>query len=151
MADVVTKEKRSAMMAGIKGKNTHPEIAIRKEIHRRGYRYRLHVKDLPGKPDIVFAKYHTAVFVHGCFWHRHLCHLFKWPSTRGDFWEEKINSNAVRDQAHQVHLLEKGWKVIIIWECSLKGKTRLTLSEVAELTIRTLHEDDILFKEITGH
>ena len=151
MADVVTQEKRSAMMAGIKGKNTRLEIAIRKELHGRGYRYRLHSKDLPGKPDLVFPKYKTVVFVHGCFWHKHGCHLFKWPSTRPTFWEEKINGNARRDETNKLQLLAKGWKIVIIWECAVKGKNKLALSEVADLTITAFHNGDTNFTEITGY
>lgn len=90
MADVVTPEKRSKMMSGIQGKNTKPELTIRKGLHALGFRYRLHGKTLPGKPDLVFPKYKAVIFIHGCFWHAHHCHLFKWPSTRVDFWQEKI-------------------------------------------------------------
>ncbi len=150
MADVVTPEKRSLMMAGIKGKNTRPEVAIRKELHKRGYRYKLHSKDLPGKPDLVFPKYKTVVFVHGCFWHRHHCHLFKIPSTRRDFWEEKINGNVLRDEIQKGQLLEKGWKIIVIWECAVKGKTRLTIPQVAMLTISALNDNTTSFIQITG-
>ena len=151
MADVVTKEKRSAMMAGIKGKNTRPEIAIRKALHERGFRYRLHAKDLPGRPDLVFPKYRTVVFVHGCFWHRHDCHLFKWPSTRREFWEEKITGNASRDVLHKIRLIEAGWKIVIIWECAMKGKHRLPLDKVADLTIAALHGQPATITEIAGY
>lgn len=151
MADVVTKEKRSAMMAGIKGKNTRPEIAIRTELHRRGYRYRLYSKSLPGKPDLVFPKYRTVVFVHGCFWHKHDCHLFKWPSTRRDFWREKIDGNARRDEIHKTQLLAKGWKIVIIWECAVKGKNKMPLSDVADLTAMALNDTTTIFNEISGY
>jgi DNA mismatch endonuclease (patch repair protein) len=150
MADVVTKEKRSSMMAGIKGKNTRPEISIRKELYGRGYRYKLHSKDLPGKPDLVFPKYKAVVFVHGCFWHRHKCHLFKWPSTRLDFWEDKINGNAHRDEEHKHQLLAMGWKIIIVWECAVKGKSRQSLPKVADLIISALNSSTN-FTEITGY
>lgn len=148
MADVVTKEKRSAMMAGIKGKNTQPEIAIRKALYGKGYRYRLHAKDLPGKPDLVFPKYRTVIFVHGCFWHRHNCHLFKWPSTRREFWEEKITGNANRDILHRTRLVEAGWKIVIIWECAMKGKHRLPLEEILDSTVVALHDKASNFLEI---
>jgi DNA mismatch endonuclease (patch repair protein) len=151
MADVVTKEKRSAMMAGIKGKNTRPEIAIRKALHERGFRYRLHAKDLPGKPDLVFPKYRTVIFVHGCFWHRHNCHLFKWPSTRREFWEEKITGNANRDILHRTRLVEAGWKIAIIWKCAIKGRHRLPLGKVADLTIAALHCQPATITEIAGY
>lgn len=138
-------------MAGIKGKNTRPEIAIRKVLHERGYRYRLHAKNLPGKPDLVFAKYRTVVFVHGCFWHKHGCHLFKWPSTRREFWEGKINGNSQRDATQKLQLLEKGWRIVIIWECAVKGKHRLPLSDIVDLTIDAFHSKATNFTEITGY
>jgi len=117
MADIVSKKKRSQMMAGIKGKNTKPEVAIRKALFSKGYRYRLHKKSLPGKPDLVLAKYNTVIFIHGCFWHRHGCHLFKWPSTRPEFWKDKINGNKARDLKHFKELSELKWRVLVIWEC----------------------------------
>lgn len=137
-------------MSGIKGKNTRPEIAIRKELHKRGYRYKLHTKDLPGKPDLVLPKYRTVIFVHGCFWHKHHCHLFKMPSTRRDFWENKINGNIGRDEIQKEQLLAKGWKIVIIWECAVKGKTRLTISQVADLAAAALNDDTTNFIQITG-
>jgi DNA mismatch endonuclease, patch repair protein len=99
MADIVPKAKRSEMMAGIRGKNTRPEMLVRRALHAHGYRFRLHRKDLPGKPDIVLPKYRAVIFVHGCFWHGHDCHLFKWPKTREDFWIQKIKNNQERDIA----------------------------------------------------
>ncbi len=126
MADIVNPETRSRMMSGIRGKNTKPELLIRKGIHRLGFRYRIHVKDLPGKPDLVFPKYRAVIFIHGCFWHGHNCHLFKAPSTRTEFWKEKIQNNRERD-APVINALDKsGWKALCIWECALKGKMRLT-------------------------
>jgi DNA mismatch endonuclease (patch repair protein) len=114
------------MMSGIRGKNTRPEMIIRRGLHRRGFRYRLHKRDLPGVPDLVFPKFRAVIFVHGCFWHMHGCHLFKWPATRPEFWESKLLRNTELDQLHINHLLSLGWRVAVIWECSLKGKTRLT-------------------------
>ncbi|MDZ7685363.1 MAG: very short patch repair endonuclease [Gammaproteobacteria bacterium] len=128
--DVVDQATRSRMMSGIKGKDTRPEILIRKGLHRLGFRYRLHGADLPGKPDLVFPKYHAVIFVHGCFWHKHDCHLFKWPSTRKEFWRQKIESNAARDERNVRQLEESGWKVLRIWECSIKGKRRRPIEEV---------------------
>lgn len=125
MADVVTRKKRSEMMAGIRGKDTRPELFIRKRLHARGFRYRLHDKKIPGKPDMVFARYKAIIFVHGCFWHRHDCHLFKWPKTRQDFWTKKINGNLKRDKDNIVRLKDAGWRVLVVWECALKGKHRL--------------------------
>jgi DNA mismatch endonuclease (patch repair protein) len=150
MADVVSKEKRSAMMAGIRSKNTKPEIAIRKALHEMGYRYRLHARNLPGTPDLVFPKYKTAVFVHGCFWHRHGCHLFRWPSTRREFWETKINGNAERDCIHQTRLIESGWKIVIIWECALKGRGRLPLEKITNSATDMFHSQSAKMIEIAG-
>lgn len=125
MSDIVDKAKRSAMMSGIRNKNTRPELLIRTALFARGYRYRLHVSHLAGKPDIVFPKYKALVFVQGCFWHAHQCHLFKWPSTREDFWRAKILSNKIRDEKNQALLQAQGWRIAVVWECSLKGKYKL--------------------------
>ena len=131
MADVVDAATRSRMMSGIRGKNTKPELMIRKALHARGFRYRLHC-DLPGKPDICLPKHHAVVFVHGCFWHGHDCHLFKWPSTRPEFWRTKIARNQDVDRAAEHSLLAAGWRVAAIWECALKGRSRLALEEVVD-------------------
>ena len=131
-ADVVTPAVRSRMMAGIRGKDTKPELAIRSALHRRGFRFRLYRKDLPGRPDMVFARHRAVIFVHGCFWHGHKCHLFRWPGTRESFWREKIGANIERDRRQQVALLEGGWRIATIWECALKGRTRLTFETVIE-------------------
>jgi len=112
-------------MAGIKGKNTRPEILVRKLLHSRGFRFRLHGRSLPGKPDLVFRKYKAVIFVNGCFWHRHNCHLFKWPLTRKEFWKIKIRSNKRNDIVNIVRLKKNGWRALNVWECALKGKTRL--------------------------
>ena len=134
MADTVPPEKRSRMMSGIKGKNTRPEIIIRTALHREGFRYRLHDSRLPGNPDLVFPRYHAVLFIHGCFWHGHNCHLFKWPSTRAEFWRKKINGNIERDRKTSLELLESGWRVGVIWECTVKGKERLPLSSIIQAT-----------------
>lgn len=138
MADVLDKETRSKNMSRIKGKDTKPEVYIRKALHTRGFRYRLHRADLPGKPDIVFPKYKAVIAVNGCFWHKHRCHLFKWPNTRRDFWEEKINRNTWRDSQNKQKLEALGWRVLTIWECSMKGKTRLKEDEFIELVVNWL-------------
>ena len=104
-------------MSGIRGTNTQPEIQVRSALHKAGYRFRLHRKDLPGKPDIVLPKYKTAIFVHGCFWHGHDCKNFKWPKTRPEFWRDKILGNKARDERHSQELQKLGWRVIVIWEC----------------------------------
>lgn len=149
MPDIVTPDKRSQMMAGIRGKNTKPELVIRSGLHALGYRYRIHVKTLPGRPDLVFPKYKAVLFVHGCFWHGHDCHLFKWPSSRVDFWLAKINRNKETDSISSKRLIESGWRVSNIWECALKGKTRRPLTDVIEEYIQWLLSDKITL-EIKG-
>lgn len=119
-------------MSGIRGKDTAPEMLIRRGLHARGFRFRLHRKDLPGKPDLVLPGHGAVIFVHGCFWHRHDCHLFKWPGTRVEFWREKIGKNVTRDAAVKADLAARGWRVLTIWECALKGRTRRPVDEVLE-------------------
>jgi len=104
------------------GKETKPEILVRKYLFANGFRYRKNVKDLPGKPDIVLPKYKTIIFVHGCFWHGHNCKAGKLPETRKEFWKEKINGNIQRDKNNKIELQKQGWKVITIWQCELKNK-----------------------------
>mgnify|MGYP001243727932 CR=1 FL=1 len=121
MADVHSKKQRSYNMSKIKSKNTKPEIKVRKFLHGEGFRFRIHRKDLPGKPDIVLPKYNTVIFVHGCFWHGHEgCKYFVIPKTRTDWWLNKINKNIENDKKAIRLLEEQGWKVITIWECQLK-------------------------------
>jgi DNA mismatch endonuclease (patch repair protein) len=130
MVDVVTPEVRSRMMAGIKGKNTKPELLIRKKLFEKGFRYRLHVRDLPGKPDLVFPRHKAVVFIDGCFWHGHDCHLFKWPKSREEFWRKKINGNRLVDERTRKALTKEGWRILTVWECAIKGKTRLDINIV---------------------
>ena len=123
-------EQRSRNMSAIKSKNTKPEIAVRKLLHSMGFRFRLHRKDLPGSPDIVLPKYKTVIFVHGCFWHRHEnCKYATTPKTRKEFWEKKFRENINRDNLNQANLSLKGWKIIIIWECQLKGDIKKLIRE----------------------
>ncbi|OYY43025.1 MAG: very short patch repair endonuclease [Rhodospirillales bacterium 24-66-33] len=131
MTDVVSAKVRSQMMAGIRGKNTKPELTIRSILHRLGYRFRLHVRDLPGRPDIVLPKWNAVILVHGCFWHGHDCHLFKMPSTRTQFWTEKIRRNREVDARALSALRADGWRVAQIWECALKGRTRIPIEKIA--------------------
>lgn len=119
-------------MSGIRAKNTKPELTIRKALHARGFRYRIHCKDLPGNPDICLPKHRAVVFVHGCFWHGHDCHLFKWPKTRPEFWAAKIARNRQVDSHAQAQLLDAGWRVGTVWECALKGPERLVLGGIVE-------------------
>ena len=123
MADVHSVETRSRNMAAIRGKDTKPEILIRHALFSRGYRYRLHCSDLPGKPDLVLPKYKAAIQIQGCFWHQHGCRYFKWPSTRREFWRTKIEGNVARDQRALYRLKIENWRALIIWECALKSTT----------------------------
>lgn len=120
--DIVTKEKRSRMMSGIKGKNTKPELLLRSALHKLGFRFRIQRKDLPGKPDIVLSKYKTIIFVHGCFWHRHPgCKYAYTPKSNIEFWTNKLEGNAIRDRLTEKSLEEMGWRIIIVWECEVKA------------------------------
>lgn len=122
MADIVDTKTRSRMMSGIKGKNTKPEMLIRKALTSQGIRYRLHRKDLPGAPDIVMPGRKIAIFAHGCFWHMHQgCRLAKMPSTRPDFWQAKLGANVERDAKAIGSLAASGWRVLIVWECATKN------------------------------
>ena len=134
MADIVDKATRSRIMAAIGGKDTKPELALRKALHARGFRYRLHRKGLPGRPDLVFPKYRAVCFIHGCFWHQHPgCKEATKPKSRTEFWEGKFAATEARDQRSRARLLEAGWRVAIVWECSLRGKHLMaTVSEIAE-------------------
>lgn len=127
MVDVVDKATRSRMMSGIQGKNTKPELLVRKYLHGRGLRFRLHAKELPGKPDLVFPKYKAVVFVHGCFWHQHPeCKYATKPQTRNEFWGNKLSENVKRDSYQIAALVGLGWRVFVVWECELqKGSSRL--------------------------
>jgi DNA mismatch endonuclease (patch repair protein) len=127
-AKMVTNEVRSRMMASIRGRNTTPELQVRKLLHRLGFRFRLqlHSRDLPGKPDVVLPKHNLAIFIHGCFWHKHeKCRFAVMPKTNSAFWSEKLNGNVRRDQAAIEQLHKLGWRTLIIWECALKSKGQL--------------------------
>jgi len=123
--DRLTKEERSRNMSKIRSKNTLPEIRIRKALWQMGYRYRLHYKLLPGKPDIVIIKYKIAIFINGCFWHRHKnCIEASFPKTNSDYWETKISKNIERDKRNQKEIKKLGWKTIVIWECMVKKEKK---------------------------
>jgi DNA mismatch endonuclease (patch repair protein) len=130
--DVHEPEVRSYNMSQIKGKNTRPEMLVRRFLFSKGFRYRLHVKNLPGKPDIVLAKYKTVIFVHGCFWHGHEgCKYFVIPKTRTEWWLNKINTNKANDQKAIALLIKANWKIIILWECELKPRNfQLTVNRL---------------------
>jgi DNA mismatch endonuclease (patch repair protein) len=129
--DIVSKTVRSKMMSGIKGINTQPEKFLRSWLHRAGFRFRIHVKHLPGKPDIVLPRYHAVILVHGCFWHGHGCALFKWPSTRREFWQAKIRATCERDVRKIAELKKLGWRVAVLWECELRENEK-PLRELAK-------------------
>lgn len=138
MTDVVDSHTRSRMMAGIRGKNTKPELALRHSLHACGFRYRLHGKGLFGRPDIVLPKYQAVIFVHGCFWHHHAnCRYATVPATRQEFWKAKFEANVARDAAVRSALMETGWRVGTVWECALR--TERDLEEARELVATWLH------------
>lgn len=149
MVDIVSKEVRSRMMSGIRSKNTKPEIMLRKGLHSSGFRFRIHDPKLLGKPDLVFPKYNSVIFVHGCFWHRHLCSLFKWPTSRSEFWRNKLNRNHDVDAQNIRELLDAGWRVGVVWECSLMGVARLGEIEVVARCSEWLRGNTI-FIELSG-
>ena len=122
MADNHTKEVRSRNMSHIRSTNTKPEEKVRKYLFSKGFRYRKNVRKLPGCPDIVLPKYHTVIFVNGCFWHKHDCPRFVWPSSNEDYWIPKITRNVERDLKNHQILREQGWRVVVVWECELKDK-----------------------------
>lgn len=118
-------------MSGIRGKNTKPELAIRKALHRLGFRYRLHSRSVPGKPDMVFPAAGAAIFVNGCFWHGHDCRFFKLPATRPEFWAAKIEANRKRDAVVRAQLEKADWRQLTIWECSIRGQKKDAVGQVA--------------------
>jgi DNA mismatch endonuclease (patch repair protein) len=130
MADVVSPEVRSRMMAGIRSTNTKPELILRQGLHRAGFRFRLHNSKLPGRPDIVLPQYRAVIFANGCFWHGHNCHLFKVPATRPDFWMAKIAKNRSNDRRAIDRLILSKWRCAVVWECALRGKARLPHEDV---------------------
>jgi DNA mismatch endonuclease (patch repair protein) len=137
------------MMSGIRGRNTKPELDIRKALHRRGFRYALHSKHVPGKPDIVFPSRKAVIFVHGCFWHGHDCSLYRVPETRREFWLAKIASNRKRDAKVGDLIRQAGWRKLVVWECAMRGKGSKPVDVIADLAatwLRSAHKD----KEIRG-
>ena len=128
MADTLSPSQRSERMARVRGKDTKPELVVRKLLHRLGFRYRLHDSKLPGRPDIVLPKFSTVILVHGCFWHRHAaktCSLSRLPKSRLDFWEAKLDGNRLRDARNVRRLRKLGWKVLQIWECELSNNAKV--------------------------
>ena len=132
MTDIVDKKTRSRMMAGIKGKDTQPELVIRKALFAKGFRYRLHSTKIPGTPDIIFSRFRALIFINGCFWHGHDCHLFKWPSSNITFWESKIRRNQEKDKKNYEILKKNSWRILVVWECALKGRKKIDLVSLIE-------------------
>ena len=138
MADIVDKQTRSRMMSGIRSRNTRPEMLIRRGLHALGFRYRLHDRKLPGKPDLVLRKHRAAIMINGCFWHAHNCSLFKLPGTRRDWWKRKFARTRQRDQEVLSGLEECGFRVLRIWECSFRGPNSQTVEDVVSFTAEWL-------------
>jgi DNA mismatch endonuclease (patch repair protein) len=126
MSDVFSKEKRSWIMSRVKGRDTKPEILVRSFIHRMGFRFRIHGRDLPGNPDIVLPRYGKVIFVHGCFWHGHKrCPRSKRPTTHKGFWNKKLDQNIERDKRFRRMLRQRGWRVLVVWECETRKQEKL--------------------------
>jgi len=146
MTDVFSAATRSKNMRAIRNKDTGPEMLFRKTLYARGLRYRLHVNALPGTPDLVLAKFKTVVFVNGCFWHGHRCHLCKVPKTRTEFWLTKISANVSRDARVHQKLSDAGWRIAVIWECAVKGRTGQThaaeFNQFVDAFVAWLHDSD---------
>ena len=139
MADKMTKEQRHRCMSRIKGRDTKPEMLVRRYLHSRGYRYRVNVRRLPGTPDIVLRKYRTVIFINGCFWHGHEgCRYYVLPKSNSQFWQQKIEKNKERDVDKRIQLRLLGWHTIIIWECELKPKDRHTTLQALEHTLNKI-------------
>lgn len=147
--DTVDRQTRSRIMASVGQKDTGAEMILRRAVHERGYRYRLHVRGLPGSPDLVFPRFRAAVFVHGCYWHAHGCYRSTVPKSRKAFWIEKFDANRRRDAKKVAAIRKDGWRVLTVWECALKGKTALPLPDVVDRIAAWLHSDETT-AEISG-
>ncbi len=142
MADTLSPEERSRLMARIRSRDTKPEMYVRKAVWRAGFRYRLHSRTLPGKPDLALAQYKVAVFVHGCFWHQHGCTKTSRPSSNREFWDRKLDGNVVRDARNRAALQALGWTVLIVWECGLEEGTADVLGVLKRLrAMRSMKND----------
>lgn len=149
MADVHDRATRRRNMQAIRHKNTKPEMQIRKALFQEGFRFRLHLKQLPGKPDLTFKKHSGVIQIHGCYWHFHGCHLSKIPETDSAWWYEKLQTTRIRDQRNRTALAEAGWRVCEVWECALRGKTRRNLSDVVS-QIKNWLNSDLDYLKIAG-
>jgi DNA mismatch endonuclease (patch repair protein) len=142
MADIVDAATRSRMMSGIRRRDTKIEIAIRKALHARGFRYKVDVRRLPGCPDVVLPRWNAVILIHGCFWHAHDCGLCRIPATRPEFWREKLRANAERDRRNKAELLAAGWRVATVWECTLRGKGAKALTHAIDRIERWIRSDE---------
>ena len=140
--DPLTPAQRRRCMSAIKAKDTKPELILRRGLHARGFRYRLHARELPGTPDIVLPRHKAVIFVQGCFWHGHDCHLFKLPASRPEFWAEKIRRNRERDAAAISILTSAGWRALNAWECTMRGRTRMDSGELLQAVSDWIISDD---------
>lgn len=148
MVDVICPAVRSALMSRIRAKNTKPEVMVRKQLWARGFRFRLHAKELTGKPDLVLPKWKALVFVHGCFWHRHEgCPFFRLPKTRTDFWDGKLSANRQRDLVAIDELLGAGWRVAVVWECAVRLDSNEMSNRLAEWLASRRKEIEILARD----
>lgn len=147
MVDAVDGATRSRIMSRIRNRDTKPELLIRRELFKRGYRYRLNDRKLKGSPDLVFRKHKAVVFVHGCFWHRHDCRHFSWPKSRAEFWKNKLEANHRRDIDALYILNDAGWRTLVVWECAVRGKSTKDISMVAEMAAHFI-ESDMIHSEI---
>ena len=139
MTDVLTTEQRHLNMKNIKGRNTKPELLIRQGLHRRGLRFRLNNSNLPGKPDLILPRHGVVVFIHGCFWHGHDCPMFHLPETRREFWRNKIESTKIRDLKVHSELLVLDWRILTVWECSMRGKNRMPPDSLIDSCVDFIH------------
>lgn len=150
MVDVLTPAQRRLNMSRIRGKDTKPEMTLRRGLHALGFRFRLHRKDLPGRPDLVFPSRCAVIFVHGCFWHGHTCPMCKMPATRSEFWRAKIESNRERDIRAVAALQTAGWRVLVVWECALRGPARLPKMEFLAGCAAFLRSDATQLTTLSG-
>ena len=150
MADILTPAQRKYNMQQVRSKGTAPELIIRRALYAKGFRYRLHVKSLPGSPDLVFAKYKTVIFVHGCFWQKHNCFKASIPTSRTEFWIQKFKGNTTRDKRNIQYLTDLGWRILIIWECALKGRSRIPFDLLIEAIGSFVKNDSIQLLELSG-
>lgn len=150
MTDVLTPAQRRFNMSRIRGRDTKPEMLVRRGLHSRGMRYRLHDRKLPGRPDLVFSQFNAVVFVHGCFWHAHNCALSELPATRQNFWKNKLEGNAERDRKAIETLQLAGWRVLVIWECALRGRAKQAEDDVMNIASSEIRSGSQPLLEIAG-